>query len=725
MNARHAATLGSALLALPLAAVAGLTTPDCDVIKAWAEPADRKDVLPYTPRLKIPRALTDAQLVPVFGQPVGEWSAKDISSINRTITGCDRAARRARDREASTAFRRARTLIASDLRRAARSVDRARKIVEALRKTIAALPDSTTLYRGLSLLVDAGSYAAIDHRALHSLDRTISQPLGRLYATLRDYPDAQRQALFHNLAARRDDIRKTALEQAAARIAEAPADAGGLLLVRRTAFEAQRDYGGADGKATAPISTAADRRAAEISTALTQEKGIWRPPSCEALYRWGSAPDALKFKELGQYSYHLVFSDDRVVALFGRPLGEWTQADLGHYQELATLCDARWRALTSDPSRIGIGRLPPDAPALLRLASTGHWLTGRGTAPPELTRDRQALRGYAKVRMRFDALRAELAALPHTKASLGRINAMVHEPVLNQVAREDRIAFQRDLQTARNGITAGMAGEIVARVDAIVVEQPSDLGKLWRLRQEPAIYQLDPASRIAVQRHLMQRLMKETAAQRPAFEAALSRLPVSKEGMQQAMHAPADLTGLPKNVPFLTPYHKAALKRAQAIAVDMRRQRCEALWQRLEMDEDDAGKSLWLGSEGGTLGGFVCAVEEAGNEVNDYEGAGLLSGTHTLKLTTGDHSLHTLSLHEAEVAAGKQMLIGYEVADANETRKLSVAEWSRFVAGLTGDTASGGGDCARLLNMPVYKLSVNERMRALGCIMQSVQPQAQ
>lgn len=701
-------------LLLPSLSAAEFTVPDCDTLRDWVAAADAGDPQRLAPGLEISPGLAEEQLVPVFGLGASDWSGENVMAARKVAHQCHQEARRGGDKEGARAFRAGRDLIARELRRISQRVGRARATVAEQRAALEALPDSLELAEGIRLLVQAPSYEDTDQRALNQLPRDVGGPLRSLYKALRWYPDSERELLYAALAERAGEIRADMLDAAAATIATTAGDAAGLLVVRRTRFEVEQRLGDSPGPKARQVLDAASARATAIQEALAQQDGAWRPPGCKELYRWGGASGAADFRGQGRHAHKAAFGDDHLEPLFGLPLTDWDDRHLGLYSELAEVCEARWRALL--PAGQSVRRVGPDAPELVRLAADGAWVTHQATVTHELPEAREALLGYAALQERLAALRAELGTLPPDQDGLDRLEAMARDPALRELGHTERRAFQDDVRQARARVSAGMGQSIIADLAEIEVAEPSDLHTLWRYREQAGLHRLDPSTRALVEARFGQVLRSGLAAARPAYDAALAALPVSDSGAEEALGAASALTGLPESTPALAAYREAGRKRAVSIRSELGQRRCLAVQERMDLDADAAAQAVWTGREGSTLGDFVCALERAGHTVNTYEGAGLFSNTHTLKLTARDQTLQTLSLHEAEVSAGEEMLVGYKVKDANQSRELSMADWRSYVDALKG--SGGSAECARLMNTPVNQLSIDDRMKIIGCAMQ-------
>jgi hypothetical protein len=87
----------------------------------------------------------------------------------------------------------------------------------------------------------------------------------------------------------------------------------------------------------------------------------------------------------------------------------------------------------------------------------------------------------------------------------------------------------------------------------------------------------------------------------------------------------------------------------------------------------------------------------------------------TLKATLALGGLQTLSLHEAEVAQGQDMLVGFKLADANQERPISVQDWAMFTAMATGGRFVTPEDCQQVMGKAEDQLSLEDRMMGVDC----------
>jgi hypothetical protein len=178
-----------------------------------------------------------------------------------------------------------------------------------------------------------------------------------------------------------------------------------------------------------------------------------------------------------------------------------------------------------------------------------------------------------------------------------------------------------------------------------------------------------------------------------------------------------DLTGVTdsESAPSFQAFHNAINERAAAIVATMRQENCTALLEQLDIDEDAAEQLVWDGDKGTKLGIFVCDLTESGSPVHEYDGGGMFSSEQTLKATLAMGGLQTVWLHEAEVAQGTDMLVGFKMADANQERPIAVQEWALFTAMATGGRFVTPEMCEPVMSKPDDQLTLDDRMMGVDC----------
>lgn len=683
--------------------------PSCDALAAWAATLEPEATFSVTPSHALPEAFSPQRLEPVFGRPALEWTGDHVAAAREAINACRGQARRAGDEPRAAALASANQHIARDLRAVVRGAARARRAVAEQREVIAALPGSLDVARAIRALagVDPADTRAA-YAALGEVDRDVWKPFTALAKALPALPHAEREALFGALAEQRRGIEEAMIAEVREALDAAPDTAAGVLVLER-----QRLRLGAMEAAGAPDAGALredlETRLVDLRAQLRDAAApTWVPPTCEQLYAWGGAPDALDFARLGAGGVRRAFADDRVQPLFGKPLAAWTEQEVEHFDTLGELCRARVQALA------GSDRVPrspgPDAPELVRLAAAGRWVDAAGR---ELREARATLAAHREALAELAALRERIEALPAAAAALDELSRLQRAAVLARVSHAERAEFGRFVAEHRERILRGVEAAAVAALEAVAVQAPADLGRLWTLgRRERR--PLSGASSQRFERRFRARMAASAQQVLPQFRERIDRMPATAQGLQQLEGALEALTGVPEQGwPSLPGYPEAVAQRAQAVAGTLARQRCDALWARIDLDRDDAGRAVWDGAEGTTVGALVCDLAEQGHTVSGFEGPGLLSDTATLEVTLEGQPFQRIRLHEGEVAPDTRMLVGFEVKDANETRSLSVTEWERFVAA----SAGGETDCRRLLATPAQRLSAEQRMDALGCVL--------
>jgi len=203
----------------------------------------------------------------------------------------------------------------------------------------------------------------------------------------------------------------------------------------------------------------------------------------------------------------------------------------------------------------------------------------------------------------------------------------------------------------------------------------------------------------------------------PAFKARLDEMPATLAGFSQVRGAVTELTGVTdtEEAPAFQAMHAAIDDRSAAIVETMRRENCAAHLDQLEIGADEAERLVWDGQSGTKLGIFVCGLTESGSPVHEFAGDGMFSDEMTLKASLAMGGLQTLSLHEAEVAQGQEMLVGFKMADANQEQPISVQDWAMFTAMATGGRFVTPEDCQRVMAKPEDQLGIEDRMMGVDC----------
>lgn len=330
--------------------------------------------------------------------------------------------------------------------------------------------------------------------------------------------------------------------------------------------------------------------------------------------------------------------------------------------------------------------------------------------------------------------RSELAALPLDGASLAALDRLAALPALRRLPPSEVTPFRAELTAKRQAIDQALrqrqAAQLaekesaaVEQLEAFGFSEPADLGRFWKLGSDlgSELRKAGMRGRGGKMNQIFwRRLSEESKRLLPAFEAQLKEIPATTEGARRIATAVADLTGIERKMPLMKPYYAAAQRRSGEIAQEMRAAACRDILGKADVSDSEAAQPLWGAGKPTTLGEFLCAMSERGVQLHEYEGSGLFSSEHSLKLTTRKEGLHTLKLHEGEVQPGKEMLVGFELADANQSRALTVKEWERYVARQTG--VAGKIDCQALMDRPPQSLSIQERMQAINCVLQAIPP---
>lgn len=347
--------------------------------------------------------------------------------------------------------------------------------------------------------------------------------------------------------------------------------------------------------------------------------------------------------------------------------------------------------------------------------------------------EKAQLAAQAEASTELDTALQEIQQLPETTEGLGRLDELSQLPALSQAAPEKAKSYNKAVAIKRQEIelkqqqeqqkkSAKLMASMVEKLDDYEVHQPADLGKLWEegISMGKVLQAQGERSRSnSMTMAFWQRFNRAVADMLEPFKQQLQTLPMNQEGLSQIDGSVARLTGIKQKIPVMNPYHQAVQMRGSEIVEEMRQIACNKTLDAANISSGDAAERLWGAGQATTLGDFFCLLSNQGAQVHAYDGAGLLSDTHTVKLTTKADGFHTLKLHEGEVQPGQKMLIGFEIADANQQRALSVSDWERYVK---VNTQGGGGsaECDRLANKPRNELSMVEAEKMLGCIMQRI-----
>ena len=97
----------AAALLLPAAAASAapqVTLLACDAINAWSARVNMTDTYNVAPKLTLPKAFQDANLVPVFGIPVLSWAQEDVQVVSAALVKCYQDAGERHDAPAAAAL---------------------------------------------------------------------------------------------------------------------------------------------------------------------------------------------------------------------------------------------------------------------------------------------------------------------------------------------------------------------------------------------------------------------------------------------------------------------------------------------------------------------------------------------------------------------------------------------------------------------------------------------
>ena len=712
-------------LALPAAAQAApqIKQPGCDAMAAWGSHVNAENYN-VAPRLQLPKALEDAQVVPLFGVSVLDWTQEDLQAANQLLTKCWNEARAHRDGAAVTALANANRALQGLVPRVDAALHKAKADAEPLEQKIAGLPDSADLDRGLAALLKIDPVRP-DAAPFQTLPREIADPLWRLATqVLPVLANGERGRLFKSLGERHAKMQSGIAAAAEKSIASAPEDADGVIAL----IAAARQVAAVDdANARARLLKTAGEKAQKVRGMLRQAKpAAWVPPDCLDLYRWSSAPNAGTGVNVGDRgAIQTVFTDQRVAPVFGIALGDWTDQDVSRFKSLRAACSAEWQAEAADPANAG-----PKAPELVQLGQRGRWIDG---ADRSINDARTLLAAFHKGQQALSAAIAKVQALPDEASSLKDLSLMSSDPSLAALSGADRTALTNAVNAKLAAIGAKAANAAVKGLDDIKVSSYADLDKLWGYGGKAVQGIPDPRGRQMFVDALTRRLQDATQGLRAEAKSGTSAKPASLADVAEANLKLIQLqTASPQtfNMPVFQAYFRAVQAGRDAMANSARTQVCADFVSSIGA-AGDAKQALWDGREAITLGEFLCDAAEHGT-VNSYTGPGLFSSTTTVKVTPVYSQIFTISMHKIEVQAGHPMLVGYEVKDAAQANgpapagkpgysimpngPITVEGWELFLGNIIGFNGSEDQACMKIINDPAPdKLPVATKVFYLHC----------
>jgi hypothetical protein len=454
-----------------------------------------------------------------------------------------------------------------------------------------------------------------------------------------------------------------------------------------------------------------------IRATLRQAKpASWVPPACLDLYRWSAAPGAPTSTVLGRRAVVTAFLDERAVPVFGISAADWTDQDIARFKALRALCHA-----ASLPRQ---GAVPPETAELIQIANRGRWID---SADPQIADARAAIGDYRKARQDLVALRAKLDGLPNVPASILNLAVLANDPVLQTVTQDDRVAFNNAVNEKRAAIGAAAAEAAIKGLDGVKVASTADLPKLFAYVSQTMPMIPDQHGQQTFAAAFNHNLDETTKRLLPDYGRQLEAIPATADGIAAVQTADKAL-GDGGRVAAFRPFHDAAHARNDAIVKAVHDHACADLQSGLGVG-GDASQDVWDGDKGMKFGDFLCGLAEHGVTVNSYSGAGMFSGTSTLKLTPILESIEIVSLHKAEVKAGRSMLVGYKIVDATGQQisilgaigdakgeaAVSVFGWEMYSKQANGDSPNVVEGCKPIMTSPTGKLGPGETLFWLHC----------
>src|ERR1700722_2228011 len=207
--------------------------PSCDAINAWSARVNMTDTYNVAPKLTLPKAFQDADLVPVFGAPVLAWSQEDVQAVSAGVVACYQDAGKRRDAATAGVLANANRALLGFIPRTNAALQKAKSDADAAKQQIDALPDSADLARAIDVLVHANP-AAPDQNAYRPFQRPVVDPIWRLAAAVLNLADSDRAPIYKALGERETKIQGDLSGDAEKAVAGATNDVAGIIALMET-----------------------------------------------------------------------------------------------------------------------------------------------------------------------------------------------------------------------------------------------------------------------------------------------------------------------------------------------------------------------------------------------------------------------------------------------------------------------------------------------------------
>jgi hypothetical protein len=532
-------------------------------------------------------------------------------------------------------------------------------------------------------------------------------PEGRQLVTLlAQLPQEAAVAAQPRVTALYGKVRQAVLAEADKAIADSPATLAGLGVLDQTVRGLKYEFGPALGpEDAAALDKAAASRREAIGAALVEEGG-------KALQ---SAPATLEgIGTLQQTAQRLKYELGRIASAEQMATLDKAVLDRRAAIELALVEQAK-QAIDATPN--GLDGLAP-------LQQLSYQPAMQALSQP----NRDAVTAYIGQRRQatIAAAAAKAGEQPASLEGLAGLAQMLREPHAGTLAANERNQYMQAIVRRRAAIAEALLQEPIGKLDK-AGGGLAGLKAMTAVRDEAYAKfgpHLAPQEFAPFERAYGASRQKAAASALPEFQARLAKVPEDDKGIAEIKAALAETGG------GLAEFEQAAAQRTRAIqqklASAMVKQVCDEAFKEAKLGRGDAAQPL-LGVGGNvmTVGDFVCRLKIAEVKFNAYEGAGLFGKEHKLKLTNGQGTYLTYTLHEAEVAHGKKALVPFKVADANAEKALSVEEWQLHLAMLMPfDDANPPSprECEALFGKPESQLSGFEQGQMFACIFAMATP---
>ncbi len=320
-------------------------------------------------------------------------------------------------------------------------------------------------------------------------------------------------------------------------------------------------------------------------------------------------------------------------------------------------------------------------------------------------------------------LEKKIAAVADNELGSQALNAMTGSAEYRQLGAQDQKRLNQLVMARREQVAGAAVTGIIEKLESFPATLDG-LGQLVAFAAEERRRlgrQYVPGARQSFDDAYHSAHQSRINAVEKEFEGFLENLPVSRAGVGQIKQTLRAI-----DAPAKSKLYRDGADRARQIFTSVtraeREQQCLKALPDMELDDDDAMQNVMgFGGEALVLGDLLCDIALAGNQVHGFESPGFFGEDYRLEITERDGIFRTYIFNLAPVGPDKEALVGVKVINPTSEKALDVSQWRAVLAQLLpNNKARKKARCKVLMAKPESKLSANEKIEAMGCIMGSL-----